>query len=94
MFEVKWSLQSLEDLKEICTYIAQDSLYYAKVTNDKILELVDHLRHFPEIGKNVTESSDKTVKEIVYKNYRIIYQVKNQCVEIITLIHSRRILNL
>jgi len=94
MAKVKWSKDSLEDLKEICRFIALDSPYYARVFNDRVFEMVEHLELFPEIGRRVPESDDPKVRELIYKGYRIIYQVKEDCLEIITVVHGSRLLKL
>lgn len=94
MAKIKWSKDSLEDLKEICRFIALDSPYYAKMLNDRIFEMVEHLELFPEMGRDVPESDDPAVRELLYKNYRIIYQIKEGYLEIITVIHGSRLLKL
>lgn len=94
MAKIKWSKDSLEDLKEICRFIALDSPYYANMLNDRIFEMVEHLELFPEMGRHVPESDDPTVRELLYKNYRIIYQIREGHLEIITVIHSSRLLKL
>ncbi|HCJ66089.1 MAG TPA: type II toxin-antitoxin system RelE/ParE family toxin [Elusimicrobia bacterium] len=94
MVKVKWSKESIEDLKEICKFIALDSSYYAKIFNDRIFEMAEHLELFPEIGRRVPESDDPQVRELIYKGYRIIYQIKEGYLEIITVIHGSRLLKL
>ena len=94
MAKIKWSKDSLEDLKEICRFIALDSPYYANMLNDRIFEMVEHLELFPEMGRRVPESDDSAVRELLYKNYRIIYQIKEGHLEIITVIHGSRLLKL
>lgn len=94
MAKVKWSKDSIEDLKEICKFISLDSPYYAKVFSDRVFEMVEHLELFPEIGRRVPESDDPKVRELIYKGYRIIYQIKGDCLEIITVIHGSRLLKL
>lgn len=94
MAKVKWSKDSIEDLKEICKFIASDSPYYARIFNDRVFEMVEHLELFPEIGRRVPESDDLKVRELIYKGYRIIYQVKEDYLEIITVIHGSRLLKL
>jgi hypothetical protein len=46
MAKIKWSHYSIEDLKEICRFIALDSPYYANLLNDRIFEMVEHLNYF------------------------------------------------
>ncbi|MEZ4822626.1 MAG: type II toxin-antitoxin system RelE/ParE family toxin [Ignavibacteria bacterium] len=46
------------------------------------------------IGRTVPELNDKSIREIIKGSYRIIYQMKNSnCVEILTVFHSSRLLN-
>ena len=92
MVKVKWSKDSIEDLKEICKFIALDSPFYAKMFSERVFEMVEHLESFPEIGRPVTESEDLNVRELIYKGYRIIYQIKGNYLEIITVIHGSRFL--
>ncbi len=94
MVKIKWSKDSLEDLKEICRYIALDSPYYANLLNDRIFEMVEHLELFPEMGRYVPESDDPAVRELIYKNYRIVYQIKEGYLEIIAVLHGSRLLKL
>jgi len=94
MAKVKWSKDSIEDLKEICKFIALDSPYYAAIFRERIFEMVEHLELFPEIGRRVPESDDPKVREVFYKGYRIIYQIKEGYLEIITVIHGSRLLKL
>jgi len=61
---------------------------------DRIFEMVEHLKLFPEIGRAVAEADDPRVRELNYKNYRIIYQIKEEYLEIITVIHGSRLLKL
>ena len=92
MAKIKLSHDSIEDLKEICRFIAMDSPYYANLLNDRIFEMGEHLELFPEMGRHVPESDDRTVRELLYKSYRIIYQIKEGYLEIITVIHGSRLL--
>ena len=92
MAKIKWSHDSIEDLKEICRFIALDSPYYANLLRDRIFEMVEHLELFPELDRHVPESDDPTVRALIYKSYRIIYQIKEGYLEIITVIHGARLL--
>lgn len=94
MGKVKWSKDSIEDLKAICRFIALDSTHYANLTKDRIFEMVEHLESFPEMGRRVPESDDPAVRELIYRNYRIIYQVKEGYLEVIAVIHGSRMLRI
>ncbi|MBI5682942.1 MAG: type II toxin-antitoxin system RelE/ParE family toxin [Deltaproteobacteria bacterium] len=94
MAKIKWSKDSIDDIKEICGFIAEDSLCYAVIFKDRIFEMVEHLELFPEMGRKVLEADDPNVRELIYKNYRIVYQIKEGYLEIITVIHGSRLLKL
>ncbi|MFH1563055.1 MAG: type II toxin-antitoxin system RelE/ParE family toxin [Nitrospirota bacterium] len=94
MAKVKWSKEAIRDLKEICNYIALDSPYYANMLNDRVFEMIEYLELFPEMGRRLPESYDPEVRELIYKSYRIVYQVKRDYIEIITVIHGSRLLKL
>ena len=94
MAKIRWSKGSIEALKEIYRFIALDSPFYAKIFCDRIFEMVEHLEKFPKIGRKVPESDDPKVRELIYKGYRIIYQIKEGYLEIITVIHGSKLLKL
>jgi plasmid stabilization system protein ParE len=68
MAKIKWSHGSIEDLKEICRFIAQDSPYYANLLSDRIFEMVEHLELFPEMGRR--ERQITQAKRLTCKCYR------------------------
>ena len=93
MAKVVWSPQSLQDLEDIAEYIAKDSEYYASLVIENIVESIEILALFPRIGRKVPELQKENVREIFYKRYRIIYQIVDDHVEIITVVHSSRLLS-
>ncbi|KHE90850.1 MAG: Plasmid stabilization system protein, partial [Candidatus Scalindua brodae] len=48
----------------------------------------------PEMGGQVPESDDHNVRDLIYKGYRIIYQIKEGYLEIITVLHGSKLLKL
>jgi plasmid stabilization system protein ParE len=51
---------------------------------------VEKLKSFPRIGRRVPEADEETIRELLYHNYRIIYRIRKDFVEIITVVHGRR----
>ena len=90
MVKIIWSNQAIYDFKEILDYISRDSYEYAAVFSEKLLSKTKNLSNFPNMGRMVPESDDPNDKELIFKNFRIIYQVKEKSVEIITIIHGSR----
>lgn len=94
MVEIKWTSNALEELDDIANYISKDSFNYAQIVIKQIYEMVSHLKQFPKIGRKVPEYNNPNLREILYKNYRIIYLMKENCLEIISVIHGNRRLNI
>ena len=90
MVEIKWTHNALEDLDDIANYISKDSPKYAQILVKQIYEMINSLKQFPMFGRKVLEYKDPNLREIIYKNYRIIYLVKNKYLEIISVIHGSR----
>ena len=66
-----------ECLYSIYDYNAKFSFKNATETNINILQYISNLEYSPYLGKNLLESSDKQLRELIYKrkrnSYRIIY---------------------
>lgn len=58
-----------------------------------VLAAVERLEAFPNIGRIVPELGDPAVREIILGNYRIIYRVKPEFAEILTVYHGARLLD-
>lgn len=87
-----WTVQAVEDVEAICDFIAKDSVTYARLFAKDILQAVKRLSKFPKSGRIVPEFSNKSIREIILGNYRIIYRIKNNIIEILTVYHSARLL--
>jgi len=90
MVTVKWTKNSLEELDEIAKYISRDSPKFAKILVNQIFETARHLEQFPKLGRIVPEYNNPDLREIIYKNYRIVYLIKKEQLEIISIIHGSR----
>ncbi len=91
--KLKWTLPALDDLESLREYIEKDSELYATSFIEKILNSVDKLQNFPEIGRKVPEANDPNIRELLFQNYRIIYRIHQDVVQIITVIHGSRDIN-
>ena len=75
MVEVKFTDQSLADIDNIAKFIASNSEKYAKIQVQRFFERVETLETNPLIGRIVPEINDKSIRELVMGNYRIIYKL-------------------
>jgi addiction module RelE/StbE family toxin len=94
MVRIEWTLQAVDDLKNIYDYISRDSIYYAKIQIRIIRNKTKQLKSNYLIGRVVPEIVDTNVRELIVGHYRIIYEViDKQRVHILTVFHSARLLN-
>lgn len=93
MAEINWTPQALDDVEAIANFIAHDSPHYAQLFATKVFDAVERLNLFPESGRVVPEIDQMNIREIILGNYRIIYRIKLQKVEILTVYHSARLLD-
>lgn len=90
MVKIEWSKTSNYDILQIYSYIYQDSLYYAVNTINGIAKTTDNLEIFPYLGRKVPEYDLEKLRELIYKSYRIIYEVQLNKIIIHRIWHSRR----
>jgi len=93
MAEIRWTFQALDDVESIANYIARDSTHYARLYTTKVFDAVRRIEIFPESGRVVPEIKQKNIREIILGNYRIIYRLKGDCAEILTVYHGARLLD-
>ena len=91
MGKVQWTDRSVKDLHSIFDFINQDSPFYAERFVKSLIQSTIKLESMPNIGRDVPELPNLKLREIIYKNFRIVYRIeKNQDIIIIAVIHSAR----
>ena len=91
-FKIVWTLRSRQDLRDIAMFIAQDNPAAALKLGDLIFARVDSLGKFPELGRVVPERNQPSLREIVVKNYRVVYRLRrpDKIIEILRIWHGAR----
>jgi plasmid stabilization system protein ParE len=91
-FKIIWSAQAREDLRDIVTFIAQDNPQVAESYAYHFMSKVDVLAQFPLLGRVVPEEQDENIRELIFRPYRIVYQVlaERQTVAIARVWHGAR----
>ncbi len=92
MARLIWSPKAADDLEEICEYIARDSEHYARVFARHVIELAEQIAEHPLAGRVVPEYQSADLRERIFQNYRIVYRVKPDTVEIAAIVHGARLL--
>jgi len=73
--KIKISNKARDQIKEISQYIAEDSVYYAKKTANEIYDKIYSLETGINLGRKVPELDDDVIRELLYKSYRIIFEI-------------------
>jgi plasmid stabilization system protein ParE len=66
---------------------------YASLFVLDIISAVDRLESFPGMGRVVPETNDESSREIIFGNYRIVYRLKSDLIELLTIYHGSRLLD-
>ena len=90
MVKVLWTDMARDDLKSIFEYISEDSSFYAKRFAEKLLVKVEVLAEFPKMGRIVPEFETHEIRELIEGNYRIVYKVFDDRVDVLRIHHSSR----
>jgi len=90
--KIIWSPLAVDRVSEIAAYIAQENPATAKKWVDAVFRKVKDLQTFPEIGRIVPEIQNKTIRELIYGNYRLIYRLEEKRISVLTVRHGNQIL--
>jgi addiction module RelE/StbE family toxin len=88
---IDWSEPARNDLRAIKAYIANDSPTNAARFLEQLVASVDRLSEFPESGRRLHEATPKDLRELNFRDYRIIYRPEPpERVLIVAVVHGHR----
>jgi plasmid stabilization system protein ParE len=90
--KVFWTKEALDRLNEIELYVALDNPNMACKFIDSLISVAEKLSKNPERGRVVPEFSIKVIRELLSKNYRIVYLIKKNRIEILTIFEGHQLL--
>ena len=90
MTVVRWTETAASDLESIRDYIRRDSPIMAQLVATRLYETVSLLSDYPAAGRVVPERNDPLLRELVRPPYRIVYELRDNVVEILTVFHAAR----
>lgn len=89
--KIIWSDKAISHLREIHSYISEDSLDRANKVVEKILAKTNQLALFPKSGRQIPELNELVrYRELIVKPYRVQYKIENNVVSILQVIHSKQ----
>jgi len=92
MVEIRWSPIATDDYESIVRYYEKTAPKFAQNFAKKIIYIIENLNQFPKMGRLVPELENTEIREIIYRNFRIIYRSQENYLEIARIIHGSRIL--
>ena len=91
--KVVWSPLAIERAADVAAHIAADKPGASRQWVDGLFDAAKSLARFPRRGRRVPELNRPEYRELIYGNYRVIYRVDAQRVVVLTVRHSRRLLD-
>lgn len=86
--KIIWTRESIENC--ISEYNPQNAIEFTDSLINKCEYLVDN----PNMGRIVPELPESNIRELIHKNYRIVYRHSDQEIQILTVFEDHRLLPL
>ena len=91
VFRIHYTTRALSEIDEQVDYVARTSPTRASLFVDAIFRQIDLPKTHPRIGRVVPETGKEAVRELLFRQYRIIYHVISDAqINILTLQSGRR----
>ncbi len=89
---IVWSQQAAEDLRQIVQFIALDDAIAAARLADRILSHIERAAELPFANRAVPEKAEESIREVILRPYRALYQVDNRrdAIHILRIWHAAR----
>ena len=91
---VIWTREALEKSHEIEGFIGMNNPEGAEKFVNHLITRGESILKNPKIGRIVPEISIPEIRELIVKKYRIVYKVKKEKIEILTIFESHRLLRI
>ena len=85
-----WTKEALDQLNSIETYIGQNNPERAEQFILFLINSTKSITNNSKIGRIVPEITNPKIREIIVKQYRIVYQIKNKNIEILTVFNGQK----
>jgi plasmid stabilization system protein ParE len=89
--KVRWTNASARRIEAIHGFVAMDGPAAARRLATELVALGESLRT-PHRGRRVPELPDPELREVILRNYRLVYRVQGSAVEILTVFEAHRLI--
>jgi toxin ParE1/3/4 len=89
---IRWTHRSIEDLRAIGRYIAEDDPRAARQWVERLRQRAREAASTPKAGRRVPEVERDDIREVLLRSYRIVYRVVREGIEVLTVFEGHRLL--
>lgn len=89
--KVRWTDAAARRIEAIHGFVAMDDPAAARRLATELVALGESLRTMPHRGRRVPELPDPAIRELILRNYRLVYRVQRSAVEILTVFEAHRL---
>ena len=79
-----------DEFKKIIFYIAKDKKSAAKTFKNQLNNNINNLSSFPYKYRRSIYFNNENIRDMIFKNYTIIYEVDNNSVNILTIFNKNK----
>jgi plasmid stabilization system protein ParE len=90
---VRWSPLAIDRVVEIAEWIAADHPAAADRIVDGLFDAAERLVDFPLSGREIPEFERPELREIIWEQYRIVYRIRGEHIDILTVRHTLQLLS-
>ncbi len=90
--KVHWTDRAKTRLKLIHEYIAQDAPLVAAQVVERLIRRSQQIGKLPHTGRAVPEYQHEDLREVLERPYRIIYRIRRDRIDVLTVMHYRQLL--
>ncbi|HSP81241.1 MAG TPA: type II toxin-antitoxin system RelE/ParE family toxin [Myxococcaceae bacterium] len=88
---VRWTQRSIEDLRAIGHYIAEDNPPAARQWLERLRQRAHQAAATPRAGRRVPELGREDIREVFLRSYRIVYRLARDGIEVLTVFEGHRL---
>ena len=91
--KLRWTERARRDLLEIGSYIGRDNPEVARRWVETLRDLARKAAAKPGMGRVVPEFQRTDVREVLLRSYRVVYRLREDAVEVLTVFEGHRLLD-
>lgn len=92
--KIIWPKAALERLADIEEFIARDSPTRAEKFINYLINRGELILENPNISRVVPEIANQDFREVIIKKYRLVYKIKKDTIEILSVFEGHRLLRI